>query len=66
VSVQRHRLRVELHDGRAVAVPLAWFPKLQQATPEARQAWALNGRGDAVVWESLDVSIPAAELLRTA
>jgi hypothetical protein len=33
-------LRVVLADSREIAVPLAWFPRLQKATPE-------NGRGGA-------------------
>ena len=30
-------LRVVLADGREITVPLAWFPRLQRATPEQRK-----------------------------
>ena len=29
-------LEVELKDGRRISVPLAWYPRLAAATPEAR------------------------------
>ena len=38
-------LRVLLADGREIAVPLAWFPRLQKATPEQRKRWRLIGGG---------------------
>ncbi len=38
-------LRVVLADGREIAVPLAWFPRLQKATPEQRKRWRLIGGG---------------------
>ena len=66
VSVRRRHLRVAFYDGRSLAVPLAWFPALQQAETEARQQWALNEAGEAIVWPKLGVTITAAELLKLA
>lgn len=38
-------LRVRLADGREVSVPLEWFPRLRDATPEQRRRWRLIGGG---------------------
>lgn len=62
-SVQRYRLRAELCDGRVIAVPLSWFPKLYKAKPKDRQQWVLNEAGDEIVWKRLGLSITTAQLL---
>ena len=36
VAVEEARLVVDLMDGRTIAVPLAWYPRLANATPEQR------------------------------
>lgn len=33
------RLVVDLMDGRTIAVPLAWYPRLANATPQQRSHW---------------------------
>ncbi|RIK13360.1 MAG: DUF2442 domain-containing protein, partial [Anaerolineae bacterium] len=38
-------LVVALYDGREVSVPLEWFPRLRNATPEQRENWRLIARG---------------------
>jgi len=50
---------VSLADGRTLGVPLAWFPRLLAATPEARAAVTLSPYG--LHWEALDedISVPA-------
>lgn len=52
---------VELSDGRTLAVPLAWFPRLLYATPEQREACRISSRG--LHWEELDEDISIAGLL---
>jgi len=46
-------------DGRSLSVPLEWFPRLRDATPEQR-LHELLGRGLAVHWPDIeeDVSVP--------
>ncbi len=39
VTVTDERLEVTLKDGRMVSAPLAWFPRLANAEPKARQTW---------------------------
>ena len=43
---------VNLDDGRVMAVPLAWFPRLLTATPEQRAQFELSPCG--IHWEALD------------
>ena len=52
---------VHLEDGRVVAVPLAWFPRLLAATPEQRTQCELSPRG--IHWEALDEDISVDGLL---
>ena len=52
---------VDLEDGRRMAVPLAWFPRLLTATPEQRNQFELSPRG--IHWEALDEDISVDGLL---
>lgn len=52
---------VHLDDGRVIAVPLAWFPRLLSATPEQRIQFELSPRG--IHWEALDEDISIDGLL---
>ena len=52
---------VHLDDGRVMAVPLAWFPRLLAATPEQRVHFELSPRG--IHWEALDEDISIDGLL---
>lgn len=63
VRVTEHELIVTLADGRVVAAPLAWFPRLLEATPEARANWRLIGGGIGMHWEDLDEDISVDGLL---
>ena len=59
-------LRVRLADGREVSAPLAWFPVLRDATPEARARYRLIGGGVGINWPDLDEDISVAALLATS
>ena len=63
VSVTDALLRVVLDDGRELAVPLAWFPRLRAAAPGERSDWELIGRGEGIHWPALDEDISVAGLL---
>ena len=52
---------VNLADGRTIAVPLAWFPRLLEATPEQRLQVQLSHAG--LHWDALDEDISVAGLL---
>ena len=61
VTIDQDRLWVELSDGRTLGVPLAWFPRLLNASPEQLQKYELSPRG--VHWEELDEDISIQGLL---
>lgn len=63
VHFDHDRLYVRLADGREISVPLAWFPRLLQATPEQRLHWRLIGRGVGIHWEDVDEDISVPRLL---
>ena len=52
---------VTLEDGRTLGVPLAWFPRLLEATPEERQAVEMGAFG--LHWAALDEDVSIAGLL---
>ena len=52
---------VDLADGRVIAVPIAWFPRLMKATEEERAKVELSARG--LHWENLDEDIAVDGLL---
>lgn len=54
---------VDLSDGRVLGVPLAWFPRLLNATPEQRAAIEIAGEGQGLHWEELDEDISVPGLL---
>lgn len=54
-------LWVELSDGRVLGVPLAWFPRLLQATAAQREEVRISSRG--LHWDTLDEDISIAGLL---
>ena len=56
-------LHVRLADGREVAAPVVWFPRLQNATPEQRKDWRLIGEGIGIHWEAVDEDISVEGLL---
>lgn len=52
---------VELSDGRTVGVPLAWFPRLLNASASDLKNYSLSPQG--IHWESLDEDVSIAGLL---
>jgi Protein of unknown function (DUF2442) len=66
VTVTDDRLIVALADGRELSAPLAWFPRLSDATAEQRRKWRLIGRGHGIHWPEVDEDISIASLLRAA
>jgi Protein of unknown function (DUF2442) len=66
VAVTDDRLIVTLADGRELSAPLAWFPRLSEATAEQRQKWRLIGRGHGIHWPDVDEDVSVASLLRAA
>jgi hypothetical protein len=66
VSFDSDRLIVDLMDGRTIAVPLAWYPRLLEATPEQRSDWEVAGAGYGIHWPQIDEDLSVEGLLRGA
>ena len=63
VIVNDEDLAVDLADGRTIAVPLAWFPRLAHATPAERANWRLIASGSGIHWPDVDEDISVESLL---
>src|SRR5438876_7969367 len=63
VEVNEDTLTVDLADGRTVAAPLAWYPRLLHATVEERNSWRLIAGGRGIHWSAIDEDISVANLL---
>ena len=63
VTISEHTLSVELWDGRAISVPLSWYPRLVYGTEVERQNWQLIAGGEAIHWPDLDEDISIGSLL---
>ncbi len=63
VKITDDELIVALDDGRTIAVPLAWYPRLLHGTEQERGNWRLIGNGQGIHWEDLDEDINVEHLL---
>jgi hypothetical protein len=59
-------LAVDLIDGRTIVVPLAWYPRLLDATEAQRQNWRVSSAGYGLHWPDIDEDLSTAGLLRGA
>jgi len=57
------RLHVALSDGREISVPVDRFPRLVNATAQARDHWEITAFGTAIRWPDIDEDIGVATLL---
>ena len=57
-------LWVELADGRKLGVPLAYFPRLLNATAKQRKNYLISGGGTGLHWEDIDEDICVQALLQ--
>ena len=59
-------IHVALMDGRSITVPLAWYPRLLNATLEQRSQWKICGGGYGLHWEAIDEDLSIEGMLRGA
>lgn len=57
------KLVVQIEDGREIAVPLEWYPKLRDASEKELNNWRLIGGGVGIHWEDLDEDLSVEGLL---
>jgi hypothetical protein len=63
VNVTDDGLTVDLADGRTITVPLAWYPRLLQASPAERGNCRFVGDREGIHWPDLDEDISVEGLL---
>jgi hypothetical protein len=57
VFVSDDTLTVNLEDGRTIAVPIVWYPRLAYATAAERSNFVIAGGGYGIHWPNLDEDI---------
>ena len=63
VTVTDDTLSVDLEDGRTIAVPIGWYPRLAHGTPAERANVQIGGAGYGLHWPELDEDIGVEGLL---
>jgi hypothetical protein len=63
VSFDADNMWVELADGRQLGVPMAYFPRLLNATQAQREGYLISGGGTGLHWEELDEDVSVKSLL---
>ena len=63
VQVTDDALSVTLADGRVVAVPITWYPRLSHGTAKHRAIWEFIGGGHGIHWPELDEDLSVEGIL---
>lgn len=66
VHITEDTIAVDLADGRTIVVPLAWYPRLLEATDVQRRNWQVSGGGYGIHWPDIDEDLSTEGLLRGA
>ncbi len=66
VDITDDTLSVTLMDGRTISVPLAWYPRLLNASEAQRKNWRIGGGGYGIHWPDVDEDLNTEGLLRGA
>lgn len=66
LKIEPDLLSVFLQDGRIISVPLAWYPRLFNATKEQLENWEVSGGGYGIHWPEIDEDLSTEGLLRGA
>jgi hypothetical protein len=63
VSFDANTMWVDFVDGRKLGVPLAYFPRLLNATGSQREHLEISGGGSGLHWDEIDEDISVENLL---
>jgi hypothetical protein len=66
VRCTRDALSVDLTGGRTITVPLAWYPRLANASRAELENWQVCGGGYGIHWPDIDEDLNTEGLLRGA
>ena len=62
IAIDDNMLRIYIADGREMAVPIQWYPRLRDATLEQRNNWRLIGGGEGIHLPDIDEDISVRKL----
>jgi hypothetical protein len=63
IKITDDTLSADLSDGRTISVPLAWYPRLINASVEERNNWRFIADGEGIHWTQLDEDISIKNLI---
>lgn len=63
VTITDDTISVDLADGRTIAVPIGWFPRLAAGSKQERENVQIVGAGFGLHWPELDEDIGVEGLL---
>ena len=63
VTITHDTLATDSEDGRSIAVPIGWYPRLSYATPAEREHFEISGAGYGIHWPDLDEDIGVEGML---
>ena len=63
VQFSEDSMTVHLDDGRALSIPIAWYPRLLDGSKQERENYELIGDGEGIHWPKLDEDISVEGLL---
>lgn len=63
VTISDDTLAVDLEDGRTIAVPIGWYPRLAYGTAAERAKFRISGAGYGIHWPDLDEDIGVEGLI---
>jgi len=66
VTVTDDTLSVDLEDGRTVAVPIGWYPRLACGTPAEHANFQISSAGYGIHWPDLDEDLSIDGMIKTA
>ena len=63
LKVDKNSLSADMSDGRSVSIPIAWFPRLSQATQKELKYFEISPSGYGIHWPELDEDISVKAFL---
>jgi len=63
IDFDKDNMRVALTDGREISIPLAYFPRLLNATKSQRESYIISGGGTGLHWDEIDEDISVENLI---
>ncbi len=63
IDFDKDSIKIGFTDGRILIVPLAYFPRLLNATERQRNSYVISGGGTGLHWDEIEEDISVENLL---